>query len=221
MTNSSRIKLDSATLNYIFTIADPVPEDELEFRLKNKNYKINKERVISRPPLQAVILNFARKNDINIIYEKDKTPTYLGVKSKKINNVITEFEMLTGILRDINPSILDQSQLIESVITARVFLDKKKHDDYAKNLAKSDMKRFNDKFNANFVLDNFRMISQTNDDSERYIIQLAPYYQDPRYTFVQTTLQTKNLETALEYLHKYDEYLNNVIEAMKNESIEI
>ncbi len=215
---TSKIKLDSATLKYIFSITDPVSEDELEFRLKSNNYKINKERVISRPPLQAVILNFARKNDINIIYEKDKIPTYLGVRSKKICSVIDEFEMLTGVLRDINTSILDQSNLIESVITARVFLDKKKHNDYAKNLAKDDMDRFNKKFNNTFVLDNFRVISQTEDDSsDQYIIHIAPYYQDTRYTFIQATLQTQDLETALEYLHKYEKYLNSVIEVIKNE----
>ena len=218
MVNSSKIKLDSATLSYIFSIKDPVSEEGLEFRLKNKHYKINKERVISRPPLQAVILNFARKTDTNIIYEKEKLPTYLGVKSNKICSVIDEFEMLTGVLRDIDPSILDQSTFMEAVITARVFLDKKKHNDYAKNLAKDDMIRFNKCFNQNFILDNFRIVSNNSDEhSDRYTIQMAPYYQDPRYTFVGITLQTKNRETALEYLNKYDEYLDNAIKVMKND----
>lgn len=76
--------MDDFRISHVFDIEEPVPERDLSQALQNKGYKIISDRVINHPPIRAVILNMATKNNVNITYQKESIPSYIGalVKTK-------------------------------------------------------------------------------------------------------------------------------------------
>lgn len=197
----------------MFKIESPVDEDKLEYKLIEKKYKINKERIITRPPLQAIILNFARKGGIDILYEKQKIPTFVGVSGKNHNNVVTEFEELKHILENIDSFILEESHDIQAVITCRIF-GQLKPDSIFPHFATSEIKKFKDKFSKQFMMDNFTIKSET--ENEATLIHIAPLYRDRRYFYMQLVLNSSSLENIFNFVENYERYISDIIGIVNN-----
>ena len=208
-----KVQLDECRISYLFKTENPIDEEKLEFRLIDKKYKINKDRIITRPPLQAVILNFARKGGIDIIYEKSNIPTFIGVMGKNHNNVVTEFEHIKHILEDIDEFILEESTGLETVLSCKVFGDPKP------NLllplfAKDHIKKFDNKFGKNFVMDNFTL---KHKNSKTLIsIHIAPLYRDIRYFYIQLVLKDDSLEHVFDFVENHETYITDVMEIMSS-----
>ena len=200
----------------MFNIKNPVDDHALELRLIDKKYKINKDRVITRPPLQAVILNFARKGGVDIIYEKNQLPTFLGVVGKNKELVIREFENLKFILEGIDNLLVEQAESIETVITFNVFDKYAKPDVSLAHFASPQIKMLSEKFTVDYVMDNFTLRSK--DDHESMTIHVAPLYRDKRFFYMQLFLRSKRLESVFEFVEEQETYINNILEFLsKNE----
>ena len=200
----------------MFNIKNPVDDHALELRLIDKKYKINKDRVITRPPLQAVILNFARKGGVDIIYEKNQLPTFLGVVGKNKELVIREFENLKFILEGIDNLLVEQAESIETVITFNVFDKYAKPDVSLAHFASPQIKMLSEKFTVDYVMDNFTLRSK--DDHEPMTIHVAPLYRDKRFFYMQLFLRSKRLESVFEFVEEQETYINNILEFLsKNE----
>jgi len=216
MAKGFSIHIEDVMLNHTFSIQDPVDEKELEFRLQTDNYRINKERLISRPPLEVTVLNFARKSDINILYEQKTLPTYIGVKHKNPETALREFEKIRGYLHAINPSILEQSSGIECTLTSKCFLDGKKYTDFSEIFKGVNLNVFS-KIDPTFRLETLRIqTKKSNADDDIHAISLAPYYVDQRYIYIQTRLITQELEKITKYLNSPETYIKQVVEAFTN-----
>ena len=216
MVKGFKIIIEDVMLNHTFTIQNPVDEKELEFRLQTDNYRINKERLISRPPLEVTVLNFARKNDINILYEQKTLPTYIGVRHKKPDVALREFEKLRGYLHAIDPSILDQTSGIECTLTLKCFLNGKKYTDFSEIFKGVNMNVFS-KIDPTFRLETLRIqTKKKNANDDIHAISLAPYYVDQRYIYIQTRFITNDLERTTIYLNSHETYIKQVVEAFTN-----
>ena len=208
----SRINLEEIRISYLFNIQNPITESDLEFRLIDKKYKINKDRVITRPPLQATILNFARKGNVDVIYEKEKPPTFIGIVGKNKDSVIQEFETLKFILEDIDPLLLEESTGIETVITFKVFDKHIKPNPYLMNFASSEVKKFNDKLSRKYTIDNLTLRSTYDDESTT--IHISPLYRDPRFFYIQTFLRSTNLEKIFQFIEEQETYITNILQML-------
>lgn len=210
------VKIEDVMLIHTFSIKDPVNEDELGFKLTTDNYKINKERLISRPPLEVNVLNFARKNDIHILYDQKSIPSYIGVKHKKPDVALLEFEKLGGYLHEIDPSILDQVTNTNCTVTSKCFLDGKKYADFSELFKGVDMTVFS-KINPNFRLDTLKIqTKKSNSDDDICAVSISPYYTDQRYIFLQTRIITHELTKIAIYLNSHETYIKQVVEAFTN-----
>ena len=199
----------------MYNIKNPVDDQALEVRLINKKYKINKDRVITRPPLQAIILNFARKGGVDIIYEKNNIPTFLGVVGKDKELVIREFENLKFILEDIDKLLVEQAADIETVITFNVFDKRVKPDASLVHFASPQIKTFSEKFTADYVMDNFTLRSK--DGHEPTTIHVAPLYRDKRFFYMQMFLRSQRLESVFEFVEAQETYINNILQFLSKD----
>ena len=186
-------------------------DSALEYRLIHKKYKINKDRVITRPPLQAIILNFARKGEVDIIYEKERIPTFLGVVGKKKELVTQEFENLKFILDDIDSLLIAQATDIEIVVTFNVFDKHVKPDTSLASFASPQIKEFSKKFQTDYILDNFTLRSK---DGDRTTIHMAPLYRDRRFFYMQLVLRSKSLEKIFKFIDMQETYINDILETL-------
>lgn len=210
-----QIKLDECRLSILFNTPNPINEENLEFKLINRNYKINKERVITRPPLQAVILNYARKNAIDIVYENEKRPTFIGVVGKKPDDIMVEFELLKNDLENIDFAALELNIGYEAIIWSRPYRSGQNAKDILKKFAKNDIKKFSKKFSKNFVMDNFT-IKYMDDNNSFISFHIAPYYVEPRSFYMQLAIRSLNLEDTFEFLEKYDKYISDLLDLLDN-----
>ena len=193
----------------MFNIKNPVDDSDLEHKLITKKYKINKDRVITRPPLQAVILNFARKGNVDIIYEKDKIPTFLGVVGKNKDLVMQEFENLQFILKEIDSLLIDQAKGVEAVITVNIFDKHVKPDVHLTRFALPQINNLSEKFTANFVMDNFTLRSKN--DHHLTTVHIAPLYRDRRYFYMQLHVRTDNPEEVFRFVEKQETYIKYIL----------
>ena len=205
----NKINLEEIRISFLFNIKNPVDDHALELSLIDKKYKINKDRVITRPPLQAVILNFARKGGVDIIYEKNQLPTFLGVVGKNKELVIQEFENLKFILEDIDNLLVEQAASIETVITFNVFDKYAKPDTSLAHFASPQIKILSEKFTADYVMDNFTLRSK--DGHEPMTIHVAPLYRDKRFFYMQLFLRSKRLESVFKFAEEQETYINNIL----------
>ncbi len=213
----SKIQLMDCRMSYIFPVTNPVNEESLQFRLIDKNYKINKTRTITKPPIQVSLLNFARKNDVNVIYEDKQIPTYLGVYATKINSVMQEFELLTNILKDIDNK-LEESKYIETVITARVFLGGDKSNEYLKSFDCENINKFSKMFGIDFSMNNFRIVNKTKDTTSS--IHIAPYQENTGYLYIQIAIKNPDFGDSMKFVEKNEQYLNQVLSVMRQDKNE-
>ena len=213
MSSKLKITLDECRISYLFKTENPIDEERLEQELIAIKYKVNKDRVITRPPLQAVILNFARKANIDIMYEKQKTPTFVGVLGKNYKNVITEFESLKHILEKMDNFILQETTGLQTVLSCRVF-GGPKPDDVLPNFATTLTKKFNEKFTKNFLMDNFTL--KSNSSEENTSIHVAPLYRDRRYFYMQLVLNSSSLEETIGFVEGHEKYINDIMDVLTN-----
>lgn len=210
----NKINVEETRISFLFNIQTPVDDATLEHALISKKYKVNKDRVITRPPLQAVILNFARKGDVDIIYEKEKIPTFLGVVGKNSEIVVREFESLKLILDGIDRLLVDQATGIEAVITSNIFDRHVKPDTNLVNFASSQTEEFSAKFQKKYFMDNFTLRSKDGDDVTT--IHIAPLYRDIRFFYMQLVLRSDSLEKIFEFVSEQETYINSVLEILSN-----
>lgn len=209
MLTQNRINIEEVRISFLFTIQTPVDDLVLEHKLIDKKYKVNKDRVIARPPLRATILTFARKGGVDIVYEKDKIPTFLGVVGKKKEDVIRECDGLKIMLDDIDRLLVDQALGIEAVITSTIFDKHVKPETSLENFASSQIKEFSEMFQAEYVMDNFTL--RAKDDDGNTTIHIAPLYRDPRYFYIQLMLRSHDLEKVFKFVEEQETYINNVL----------
>lgn len=208
----NKLQLIDCRCSYIFTIQEPINENDLAFELTQKQFKINKNRIIIRPPLEATILNFARKANINIIYESKTTPTYLGVFCKDTITLANEFEKLSNLLNQMDESILLQSSHMEVVLHGRIFINSMKSQNRLAEFGSEKIRNFSNKLKETYYLDNFKIISQNK--IHKKSIHLAPYYADPRYLYFQLVLTSKNIEAVNLYIANHEKHLTDIFEVI-------
>ena len=207
----NKINLEEIRISFLFNIRNPVDDNALEHRLIQQKYKINKDRVITRPPLQAIILNFARKGGVDIIYEKERIPTFLGVVGKNKDLVTQEFENLKFILEGIDSLLIDQSAGIEAVITFNVFDKHMRPDTSLADFASPQIKKFGEKFQTDYIMDSFTLRSKNGD---RTTIHMAPLYRDDRFFYMQMFLRSESLEKIFKFIDMQETYINYILEIL-------
>lgn len=211
----SKITLEEIRISYLFNIGSPVDDKDLEAQLIKQKYKINTTRQITRPPLQATILTFARKGDVDIIYAKDNLPTFLGVLGKRANTVVDEFEKLTFMLNEIDGLLTDQSVGIEAVLTLNVFDKHVKPDTSLAYFASPQVKKFSEQFQTDYVMDNFTLRSKHGEDNTT--IHIAPLYRDRRFFYMQLLLRSNSTEKIFEFVEGQEKYIRNALSVLSED----
>ena len=212
--NNSIFKLEEIRISYVFSITNPISDDlGLEHRLISKKYKINSERIITRPPLQAVILNLARKNNVHILYEKEKIPSFIGTSGNKKNVIVDAFEELTGLLKDMDEMIVKQKKHIEAVMTYNIMHDQINPKQHLFNFAKSQVNKISD--TGDYNMENFTLKSKKNGDDVS--IHIAPLYRDTRYFYVQSLMWSNNIENIFKFVDEQETHITQILSKLDNE----
>lgn len=208
MLNKEKVKLIECRYSYIFNTQNPIDEDDLSYQLLAKKFKINKERVISRPPLKAEILNFARKGDINIVYGNNTTPSYLGVFCKNQITCMNEFESLTDLLQKIDVTLIEQSDKIEVVLHGTMFLGVKGNSmTVLENFGLNNTKKISQKFSEKYTVDSFQLSTDNGTKS----VHLAPYLTDKRFLYFQLVSHPINREDGDKFIQNHEKFLYDLI----------
>src|SRR6266511_2103530 len=116
-----KVILDEFRISHIFDIEEPIPEGPLVAGLEKRGYAIIRERVISHPPIRAILLNIASKNNVKVTYQKETIPTYVGVAGKVRTEVLKQFDTLDNVLTEIDPTLHTRQTSTESIFSAKVF----------------------------------------------------------------------------------------------------
>lgn len=203
---NTRFNLKEIRISYIFNIANPISDiKELEQMLIDKKYKINNERLITRPPFQLVILNFARKGDINVMYEKEKIPSFIGVTGSNLQRAVSEFEQLTDGLNSIDSMIVEQKHYIEAVLTYEVLIKSITPYNNLSNFASQEINRLT----KNSHLENITITTKNNNDTTR--LHIAPLYKDPKFFYIQSVMTSDNIENTISFVENQETVINNTL----------
>jgi len=211
MSKKKQPRITSTSLSYLFSRQNPIDISDLEFALKTKNYNIIKERNFTKSIITIKILDIARKNNVHVIYNESTIPTYLGVRSKFTQDTADAFETLTGVMREMDETIIDEAIGVELVIDADVFLDNK----FAKhmmNLSPNFITNFNKQMDGDYMLSNMTLSSNPfeADIDPAINFQITPYHSDQRYAHIQIGFRTKESQLALDYLNECEDPLRKI-----------
>ena len=203
-----KIIIDDFRISDIFDIEEPVPERELANALQERSFKVTHDRVITHPPIRAIILNIATKNNVNVIYQKESIPSYIGVAGRDKKEVIKQFELLNSILTNIDPTIQGRYIDIEMVISAKVFGNDLPYNTIG-SLCSIDASRFDNLFQT--PMKPFYITFESKESLPYYSLTLAPLARSPRYYYVQLVNRNKELAKVVEFSEQTEDIINGAI----------
>jgi len=205
-----KIVIDDFRISHIFDIEEPIPEHELAAELTKRGYKVINDRVITHPPIRAVLLNLATINHVNISYQKESIPSYIGTSGKDKREVLKQFDILSSILMNIDPTVPSRYTAIEAVLSAKVFGKELPANSLPKFGAK-DVSKFNSLFDRPFTTRSFTFHSADKTSESFYSLFFAPLNRSPRYYYVQLVIRDKDLKKVQNLSDKGEETIKDAI----------
>jgi hypothetical protein len=210
----TKVIVDDFRISHIFDIEDPVPERTLTEALQRHQYKVINDRVISHPPIRAVILNLATKNNVNIVYQKESIPAYIGTAGRDMHEVFNQFDILNNILSQIDPTLHGRHVSTEMILSTKVFGDLLPNDTITK-LAKSDNQKFSKLFGKPLQTLNITMQDDDRTSESYNSIHIAPLYRSPRYYFVQLVHRSKDLSEVVSFAKKGEQVIKDAVSILE------
>lgn len=209
-----KIIVDDFRISHVFDIEEPIPERDLSQALQNHGYKIISDRVINHPPIRAVILNMATKNNVNVTYQKESIPSYIGVTGKDKREVLNQFDILNNILIQLDPTINGRQTSTEMLMAAKVF-GKSIPTETLANTATSDASKFNKVFGVPMKTSTISY-SHADKTSEAYTsVTFAPLYRSPRYYWVQLVHRNKDLTNVTKFANNGEQFIKEAISILE------
>lgn len=216
MTSKIKVIVDDFRISHIFDIEEPVVEKDLIQALEKHQYKVINDRVISHPPIRAVILNIATKNNVNITYQKESIPSYIGAAGKDMREVLNQFDILNNLLTQIDATLQGRHTSTEMILAAKVFGDTLPNDTIP-IIASNDAPKFTKIFDEPLKTESITMSSK-NINSESYnSIHIAPLYRSPRYYYVRLVHREKELNKVVDFSKRAEQIIKDTISLMEAE----
>lgn len=216
MASKMKVMIDDFRISHIFDIEEPISEKDLVESLQKHNYKVINDRIISHPPIRAVILNIATKNSVNISYQKESIPSYIGAGGKDMKEVLNQFDVLNNLLTQLDPTLHGRHASTEMVLAVKVFGDSVPTDTIP-TLARSDTSKFTKIFNEPLKTESITMSSKNVTSESFNSIHIAPLYRSPRYYYVQLVHREKDLTKVVEFSKRAEQIIKDAITALEVE----
>jgi len=211
-----KIIIDDFRISHIFDIEEPIPENELANTLQSRGYKVINDRVIMHPPIRAVMLNMAQKNNVNIIYQKETIPSYIGTSGRDQREVLKQFDILNSILTELDPTLHGRHTSTEMVMSAKVW-GKFLPSQTLPSLAAKDTSKFSKLFEHPVKTTSITMVGSDSKSESHYSISFSPLYRSKRYYYVQLVNRDKDLKKVLEFADKGQEVISDAISILEQE----
>ena len=209
-----KIIVDDFRISHVFDIEEPVPEQELSEALQKHGYKIISDRVINHPPIRAIILNMATKNNVNITYQKESIPSTLGTTGKDKREVLNQFDILNNILTQLDPTLHGRQTSTEMIMAVKVF-GKSIPEETLKTIATSDASRFDKVFGRPMKTSTISY-SHADENSELFTsITFAPLYRSPRYYWVQLVHRDEDLTNVTKFANNSEQFIKEAISILE------
>lgn len=209
---SSKIKviIDDFRISHIFDIEDPIPEKNLTEELQSRQFRIVNDRIISHPPIRAIILTLATKNNVNVIYQKESIPSFIGTSGKDMREVLNQFDVLNNILTKIDATLHGRHTSTEMILQAKVFGEFIPSEIIPKVITTGDS-RFNKIFGDPLTTQSITMHTDARKSESYDSIHIAPLARSPRYYFVQLVHRDKDLTKVVEFAKQGEQLIKEAI----------
>lgn len=120
---ADKILIDDFRVSDVFAISDPFIEEDLKAALKTKGFDIDLgPKIISTTPIRAIRSDIAKKGDISILY--DNETSFIGVVGKSFRQVTDQFEVLEGVLSELDPIMLSNKKYTELWLRSHIWTKK-------------------------------------------------------------------------------------------------
>jgi hypothetical protein len=211
-----KVILDDFRVSYVFDVEDPIPEDDLTKALEERGFKVNKQRIITAPPIRAVLLNLATYKHTSVMYQKEGIPSFIGAAGKDKRQVLDTFDILQNILVNLDPTCLRRSSTIEMVSTTKVFGEKLPEEVIAM-LASSKVPKFEPIFGSKMRMVTTSFASPIEPDKPEWFVRIEPLFRSPRYYFVQLVYRDHRLANVLDISQKGEDIIRDVVDALERD----
>lgn len=211
-----KVVIDDFRISHIFDIEEPIPEHELAAKLTQRGYKVINDRVITHPPIRAVLLNLATIKHVTVTYQKESIPSYIGTAGKDKREVLKQFDNLTSIIMEVDPSVSGRYTSIESVLSTKVFGRTLPVKSLLKFGAK-DVSKFNKLLDRPLTTRSFVLNSSDKNSESYYSLSFSPLNRSPRYYYVQLVIRDKELKKVQDFSNKGEEIIKDAIESLEEE----
>jgi len=211
-----KVIIDDFRMSHLFDIEEPIPEKDLVESLQKHGYNVINDRVISHPPIRAVILNIATKNNVNITYQKESIPSYIGAAGKDMKEVLKQFDILNNILTQIDPTLHGRHTSTEMIAIAKVFGDSFPTETLPL-IASNDASKFTKLFNEPLKTESITMSSRNVTSETFNSLHIAPLYRSLRYYFVQLVHREKELSKVVEFSKQTEQIIKDSVTILESE----
>ena len=212
-----KVTIDDFRISHLFDIDEPVPENILTDILSARHYKIVNQRVIDHPPIRATIINLAAINHVNIMYQKDSIPSYIGVSGKDKREVLKQFDTLSSILTEVDPTVQQRYTMIEVVLIAKVW-GRDLPEKSIPKFAFKDSSLFNKIFGEELPMKMWSFVLQNYNAKEvdvGYSIIFSPLLRSRRYYYVQLVCRTKDMLKAEEFAKNGEQIIKDAVSILE------
>jgi len=127
-----------------------------------------------------------------------------------MQEVLNQFDILNGILSDIDPTLHGRHLSTEMVMTAKVW-GEQYPDASITELGRSDIAKFDKIFGREMKTGSFTISNLDQVSESYYSLTLAPLNRSPRYYYVQLVNREKELTKVLGFSTKGKEIIKNAV----------
>lgn len=213
----AKFTVDDFRIAYVFDIEEPITEEKLAAGLEGKGFTVQKNRYISSSnmPVRITILNIANKGRISVLYQKDDTPTFIGLSGKDTNEVLKQFEVLGNLLQQLDPFLLQQKRYIEAVITAKVWTQSTPGKEIPK-LGGDAIKKLADSSGTNLKLISAVISPEGSSSLEGWQMKIEQLIRNPKYYFVQYIRRSIEKKDVLADAYSSGDFITGLIDQLES-----
>lgn len=211
-----KVTIDDFRISHLFDIEEPIPEPSLVKILSDRGYRTINQRVFDHPPIHATLLSLAAKNHVTILYQKDAIPSYIGAAGRDKREVLKQFDDLSSILTEVDPTVQQRYTSIEAVLTTKVF-GRKLPSVSLPTFASKDASAFNKLFGEqpmetrSFTLHNHN----ARESGISYSLTFSALNRSPRYYFIQLVCRAKDMSKAEEFSRKGEQIIKDAVSMLE------
>jgi len=209
----AKIHFDEVAFSFVFKgVADIVPEEVLAEKLEVLGFEINRGEKIFRLPVgEVVVINFAKKGGIDLLYDPRESSIGVGTKTGDIDILISHLDSLSNLLSDLE---VDTPSFYRIIARGKAWYGKN-----VKNIIKDILEIKRENIEEILGIDvalqpmTLRLVPVERDFGEIPWIDIIiePLVSNPRYWYIQFIYQDSDYTKSLEMLKELKARINNLL----------